>query len=166
MFKFDSVRCFADAANTAAFLCGILIISAHGSNQLQGAVIFDFLANGLAVGTVQGCDNYLFYNRFLAVTKVPLWKKITINIYIILALFMTWIPAYIIVPFFYNVNDPNFTRVLVTTLAAQYWSTIAYNVYFTFEFGKILYDDYMGKATYSQAIKIISIKSIIHCMMR
>jgi hypothetical protein len=95
------------------------------------------------------------------------WKKIGIQIYIWVMLVILWLPAYFIVPFFYDVNSVPFQDVYTITVQLQLFAAIAYNFYFTIEFGLILKSIY-SKSTIQGAslkkAKIIAIKSIIHCV--
>jgi hypothetical protein len=172
--KYNSVRVQTELASIAALIVGILflILKYDGSaSSTTDAFLFDFLYTGLFPLVIQLCDNYMFYSRLKAVTRVRIWKQRLIHLYIFLILSATWFPIYSIVPFFYDTNDADFVYYYFITLSIQVWGTVAFNFYFTFEFSMILRSISTGKASQTEALKrismlraIISFKSIIHCI--
>ena len=166
--KYDSVRIFADICNIACILSSVCIIIIQNTkyDKVQMSILFDFLFCGLFNATIQLCDNYMFYNRFVAVSKPPRWKKNIIHCYIIVPLILLWLPNYTVTPFFYNTNLSNYYIFYMCALVIQNVCTIIYNLYFTFQFGRILYESHYRIRQYSTKTKLIAIKSIVHCITR
>jgi hypothetical protein len=172
--KYNSVRVQTELATIAALVAGILFLILkfnRNSSSTSDAFLFDFLYTGLFPLIIQLCDNYMFYSRLKAVTRVRIWKQRLIHLYIFLILSVTWFPIYSIVPFFYDTNAEKFAYYYFITLSIQVWGTVAYNFYFTFEFSMILRSISTGKASQTEALgristlrAIISFKSIIHCI--
>ena len=166
--KYDSVRIFADICNIACILSSVCIIIIQNTkyDKVQMSILFDFLFCGIFTATIQLCDNYMFYNRFVAVSKPPQWKKNIIHCYIIVALTLSWLPNYTVIPFIYNTNSPHYNQYYTNVLFFQFISTFVYNLYFTFQFGRILYESHYRIRPYSANTKLIAIKSIVHFFTR
>ena len=172
--KYNSVRIQTDLASASAMISGLLLFPLKtypDPYNSQTLLIYDFFYLGLFPLVIQLCDNYMFYSRLIAISKVPNWKRYVFHIYVIIILSTTWFPVYSIIPFFYNTNETLFISYYFITLSVQVWGTVAYNFYFTMEFSKILHSINSGKASKTDALQrtarlrtIISIKSIIHCM--
>ena len=172
--KYNSVRIQTDLASASAVISGLLFFPLkiyENPYSSQSLLIFDFFYVGFFPLVIQLCDNYMFYSRLMAVSKVPAWKRYAMHLYVILILSATWFPMYSIVPFFYDTNNAAIVENYFITLSVQVWGTVAYNFYFTIEFAIILRNINSGKASQTDTLKkssklraIISIKSIIHCM--
>lgn len=135
---------------------------------IRNAVMIDFLSYGLTTLIVQFGDNFMFFWRFLAVVpKTSRLKKAVIYAYIIVIITLLWVPTYTIVPFFYDTNSVSFNNVYYWTLEIQIYGNLAYNFYFSVEFGHILYKIYFDPTfKYSNQVYNISVKSIIHFAIR
>jgi len=105
----------------------------------------------------------MFYNRFKAVQKVAKWKASAIKSYIWIVMTLTWLPAFTIVPYFYDTNSDFFTRLNEIFLFIQGYGGLIYNVYFTYEFAKFLKHASARHSATALRNKKIAIKSIIHC---
>jgi hypothetical protein len=166
--KYNFVRFSTDFSAAMAIFGAIMIfISLDRVNTTRSAICYDFFYNGVSIIGIQLCDNYIFFNRFLVVQKCPTWKRVVIHAYVIFLLIFTWLPAYTIYPFFFDVNSIEFLNVYLTILLPiEGWAVIAYNFYFTAEFTVLLYRIYSKSTvltTSSKRAMIIAYKSIIHC---
>jgi hypothetical protein len=138
--KYCSIRISTDVAASAGLLSGIsLLVYIRYPTPANTAAVYNFFYNGLFTVLIQLSDNYMFYTRLLAVTKVPRWKRIAINAFIWLVLTFTWLPYYTILPFFYDCNSTEAISVYSITLQIEAWSIVVYNFYFTLEFSNVLY---------------------------
>ena len=172
--KYNSVRIQTDLASASAVISGLLFFPLKvykDPYSSQSLLIYDFFYVGFFPLVIQLCDNYMFYSRLMAVSKVPAWKRCAMHIYVVLILSATWFPMYSIVPFFYDTNSASVVNNYYITLGVQVWGTVAYNFYFTIEFAIILQNINSGKASQTDTLKkssklraLISVKSIIHCM--
>ena len=173
-FKYCLVRVQTELGTVAALIAGILFLVlkySSKSTRTSNAFLFDFLYTGALPLIIQLCDNYMFYSRLKAVSRVRKWKQRLIHLYIFVILSMTWFPIYSLVPFFYDTNDVDFVYYYFITLSIQVWGTVAYNFYFTLEFSMVLRSISTGKASQTPALRrisnlraIISVKSLIHCI--
>ena len=172
--NYSSVRIQTDLAAFSLLAAGIIflptgyLVNPYAENSI---FVFDFIFIGFFPLVVQLCDNYMFYSRLRAVTKVPLWKRYAFHLYIVIILCSSWFPLYSFVPFIWNVNTKSSIYAYSIMLPIQVWGTVAYNFYFTFEFAIILRNISNGKGCQTDTLKrtanlraLISIKSIMHCI--
>jgi len=164
------VRACTEISSFSALLsCLMIVLASIYSNPAETALFYDFIYGGVAFAVIQLCDNYLCVNRYRAVVrKIPTWKMITIQSYIIIVLTSTWLPAYTIVPFFYDTNSNTFWIVYNNLLLIQGWGAVLFNFYFTLEFVVFLQRaNFRSPANISSRVsrnKLIAVKSIIHCI--
>ena len=173
-WRFNSVRIKSDLACLSTMLAGLLFIPVRFGGDTPSArsvIFYDFFYIGFFPLCIQLCDNYMFYYRLLAVTKVSPWRRTLFHLYITFVLSATWFPIYSIIPFFLDTNGDAVAYYYFITLSIQVWGTLAYNAYFTIEFSLILRSIRRGKANQTSALRrtanfrtMISIKSIIHCI--
>jgi len=169
-------RCFVqlntDTCATASMLgaVAVLVTGFFGNNVVIAAIFYDFLFSGLwAIAAI--CDMYMFWERFMAVNKnCPKWKKYTLQAYIWMTQLM-WIPAYSFLPFFCDTNTESFWNVYGQFSVVSGYLVLVYNLYFTLEFSFVLYKVVSKTAATTattpfaaKRVKIVSIKSIIHCI--
>jgi hypothetical protein len=79
---------------------------------------------------------------------------------------LTWVLAFTLVPFGYDVNSITFLDIYSSLLLGQLIGAILYMVFFTFEFSLVLYRFYHTSSINSSVLKehkVIAIKSILHC---
>lgn len=135
---------------------------------LRNAVYIDLLSYGLTTLVVQFGDNFMFFWRFLAVApKTSILKKSIIYAYIIIVITLLWVPTYTIIPFFYDTSSVSFNNVYYWALEVQIYGNLAYNFYFSIEFGIILYKIYFDPSfKYSSQVHNISVKSMFHFAIR
>jgi hypothetical protein len=173
--KINSVRIYNDIAAFLGILSGIFVLVALDKPEdlVRWAVDYDFWFSGFCLLGIQLCDNMLFLDRFRAVTTVPTWKLCLIYCWIWTVQVATWLPAYTIVPFFYDTNSLEFAYVFGISTLINTWGSIAYNFYFTFEFSRLLLsstvitfsvDDNNKIIRKWSRLEIIAIKSIGHCI--
>jgi hypothetical protein len=164
--KMHSVRFSSDFAAVNMILYAVfLLIAYYRPNKTKGVICFNVFCTGIYLSSIQLCDAYLFYNRLLAVTNVPKWKKYFTFFYLSVLVFGPYYSVFLWLPLFYDFNSDGYKlssslRVLNTV------GYIAYEIYFLFEFIYVLYKIY-GEENYSsgspnQAILIIIIKSLAH----
>ena len=130
--------------------------------------MIDLLSYGILTLIVQFGDNFMFFWRFIAVSpKMTPLKKSFIYSYIAVILTLLWIPTYTFIPFFYNTNSVSFNNIYYWALQVQIYGCMAYNFYFSLEFGRILYKiSFDPTFKSSPQVFSISVKSIIHFALR
>jgi hypothetical protein len=182
------VRVRTDIAASFTLLSGIFLLSALATpTTTVWAVLIDFFYNGIFAIVIQLCDNYMFFNRYKAVAKPSMFQSVLVHGFIWLVLVLPWAVTFTIVPFFYDTNTDFYTNVYYPYTNYLYsYGTLAFNVYFTVQFGLILRklyrpiiaarsadeceeDDRIPTSESSIArsisrMKVISIKSLIHCV--
>lgn len=171
--KFHGVRQLTEVAAWCTLGHQIFkIIACHDPTTLKSAILVDLFGTAILSGCAQLCDNYMFYYRFLACkpNDVSKMKRYTIHCFIWLILIATWIPGLTILPIFYNTNTEQFWINQYPFISLQTWSLLAYNMYFSCEFGLILCSWNRGQLPgaiqgFADARIIISIKSIAHCLL-
>jgi hypothetical protein len=131
------------------------------------AVVLKQLIVGVFNFSIQLCDNYMFWFRFIAVKpKTPWYMKWLCHLYVLTVL-TPWVTAIFPMPLFLDVNTKSYSRINHALNELYAYGQIAYNTYFTIEFGQILYQlAYDPDCKYSKAAGIIAFKSIIHCICR
>lgn len=191
--KFGHVRLLSDICSLSCFLASVVFYTRKLSHFISdacaavddrwlidveyqlpeapsvtaNAVALDLFGFGIFPLLIQFADNYIFYIRYAAITRVSSPKKIAIHVYIVLVLFLTWIPAYTIVPFFYDVNSPKFLEVFGWSLQFYTWGAFVYNVVFVYQYIEILYKVHFGGATqFSRAVTILCYKTLAHFAIR
>jgi len=158
------VRASTDISAVAALFGAVMVLMCRESpNVVKTAICWDFLYNGFSVATVQLCDNYMFFNRFKAVQEVPNWKAYLMQSYVWIVMTLTWLPAYTLLPYFYDTNSGAFGRINSLFLYVQGYGGVLYNFYFTYEFTLFLYRGASGHSSRYLRHKRIAVKSIIHC---
>ena len=134
-----SVRIQTEIGAFFAVISAVVALEAvKHPTRMYWALLYDLCYNGIFAAIVQLCDNYMFYYRLIAVVRLPLWYRVLINVYIWVVLIFTWLPAFTIVPFFYNENSEAFFSVYIITWAIDTWGNILYNLYFSVHFIIIL----------------------------
>ena len=131
-------------------------------------MMIDLLAYGLLTLVVQYGDNLMFFWRFLAVSPgMTTLRKTFIYLYIFFILTIPWDFTFTFVPFFYDTNAPSYTYAYFWALQVEIYGNILYNVYFSYEFSRILYKIYSDpNFQYSPPVYYISVKSLIHFALR
>ena len=165
-FHFQQVRLLCDLANVGALFSGIcvLIANRYADNKTVVAVFYDFFSNGLFTAFVQFGDVGMFYSRFNAVKgkELKVWQHACIITYIVVLLFLTWMPIYTVAPCCIDVNSDEFTYYYYIILSIQTYAYFAYDAFFTFEFCQIIYKHYKNIQILSGKVIEISWKSLIH----
>ena len=135
---------------------------------VKNAVMIDLLAYGLLTLIVQYGDNVMFFWRFLAIEpQMSTTRKVLIYLYIFFILTIPWDFTFTIVPFFYNTNSSLYLYAYFWALQVEIYGNILYNLYFSFEFSRILYKIYFDpNFKYSPQAFNISVKSLIHFVLR
>ena len=135
---------------------------------VKNAVMIDLLAYGLLTLIVQYGDNVMFFWRFLAIEpQMSTTRKVLIYLYIFFILTIPWDFTFTIVPFFYNTNSSLYLYAYFWALQVEIYGNILYNLYFSFEFSRILYKIYfVPNFKYSPQAFNISVKSLIHFVLR
>lgn len=85
----------------------------------------------------------MFYYRLLAVSKVSVWRRIRINVYIWICLIVPWFPTYNIIPIFVDTNTDIYDLTLYYNVNIVSGLVVFYYFYITLEFSKILFDTYI-----------------------
>lgn len=89
----------------------IYVVAIHYPSKAGNAIINNFLVEGTLNWFCQIADNLIFYYAYKAATnKVPLWKRILIDAYILLILSVSWLPTYTINSFYIDTNSEDYTR--------------------------------------------------------
>jgi hypothetical protein len=127
--------------------------------------------NGVCTATVQVCDNYMFYSRFISVCRISDARCRLIHTYIWILLVLPWFPSFWLIPIFYDTNSVPFQYAFFVAVSCTAALNCAYNWYFTWEFVRILVAIYqptlraVGEELASlQIIRGIAYKSIGHCV--
>jgi hypothetical protein len=114
------------------------ILVTSGDNPVGVAVIYDLLLCGLIIITIQICDFYLFYTRYLAVQRMSWCSRVCNHWFIWIFITMTWLPTYTFVPFITRTRTYSYGAIYVFLLALNLLLTIFYNVYYTVMFVRFL----------------------------
>lgn len=165
-FYFQQVRIICDLANVGALFSGICVLVAnkYASNKTIVSIFYDLFSNGIFTCFVEIGDVGMFYSRFTAVKgkELKFWQHTCIVSYIVVLLFLTWLPVYTIIPCCFDVNSDEFAYYYYILLSIQAYSYFAYDAFFTFEFCQILYKQYRNIQTFSNRVIEISWKSLLH----
>jgi len=163
--RWHFVQALTEISSFASIFGGIaVVIAAHAPNPVKTAICWDFYFNGVSVMAIQLCDNYMFYNRFKAITKISSWKDKSIQMYIWLVMTFSWVPAYTLGPYFVNTNVQPVADLIDLGLLIQGWGAIAFSIYFTYEFTLYLIRGTARTSRVSRRNKKIAGKSILHCV--
>lgn len=166
--KVNYVTCAVNIQATLGILYSIMFyISYEGdANPTKFTVCYNVIGNGICLLGIQLVDNYFFIEVYSCVAKIPKWKKVLVNLFIYIVLVLPWVPAFLFIPLFYDVNSISFLDVYNKLLLLQLIGAIVYMVYFTLEFSIVLYGFYHNSVIDSHVLrkhKIIATKSILHC---
>jgi hypothetical protein len=167
---FKPVRILTEISAVCTLVCCALsLYEGQYPSLLNNAIISELLITGLLNWFTQIADNLIFYLRYAAaMRKIPLWKKVAVGVYIFVVMTISWTPTYTFCPLFTDTNNEEFITTYTTPGLLLYtWGNVLYNFVFTDEFVRILYRvHYMGSKQYSAAAQIISVKCILHCLLR
>jgi hypothetical protein len=138
-WEFSAVRkCVDIAALTSAIQSIFLLISFNNPNITKSAILRNLVSYGILQCIVLLCDNYMFYKSYSAVIKVQPWKRNLIHCYVWIILILTWLPKWIIVPFFSTPGNEDYIDAYFVMDQMSYYGNIAYNFYFTVQFTRVL----------------------------
>lgn len=171
-FTYTSTRLQTELAAAATLFGAICLwVSTSFPNPTKSAVLVDFFFNGLCTATVQLCDNYMFFSRFVSVCKISDGRSRLIHLYIWVLLTLPWSLAFWLIPIFYDTNTPEFQYAFFITVSCTAALNVVFNWYFTGEFVRMLAAIYkptmwaVGEDLASlQIIRSIAYKSIGHCI--
>jgi hypothetical protein len=157
--------CTDFAAFNMCLAATLTFVAVYRPNATKSALTIYVFGTGFCAQGIQLCDMYMFYNRLLAVTKIPPWKKFFTYFYIYAIITGPYYSSYVWFPLFYDLNS-NGSYLSVFLLSLNAWGNLAFNTYFTFEFVYVLYNIY-GEKDFSSGssnrnITLIVIKSLLH----
>jgi hypothetical protein len=115
---------------------------------------------------VQLCDNSIFYFGYRALHKNTITNRFTYLClsYTIIFMSLSWLPIYLILPYIESDSSSVFIQIYENNATNIYtYSNIAYNLFFTVEFTKIIYYYQHNEKNISLTTYIIAVKCIIHC---
>lgn len=80
------VTCAVNIQATLGIIYSIMFCVSFffGSNPTKSAICYDLIANGITILGIQLIDNYFFIERFLCISKIPMWKKAFVHSFICL----------------------------------------------------------------------------------
>jgi len=172
--KGSFVRTASDCSLLSGAAMGLMMIMASIQPNPVKTTICCNVFESIFYAIIQVFDNYMFYNRLKACTKLRTWAKICITSYIWLVLVLTWVPVYTFVPCFLDTNATHFQYVYEILLLIWGWGSVGYNLLFTILFIRIIFHSQLSLAELSgrslaarhTAVKInrISSRSIVHCI--
>ena len=122
----------------------------------QNLITYGFLSCG-----IQALDNYFVYTLYFAATKVPLWERCVIHIYIWLTV-LCFLPFVTLVPFFVDLNT-NLGIQMYTILGSYCWSALylSYNFYFGWKIWFIIQKRFF-LANRMNSVTMLSYRNILH----
>lgn len=151
--KMHFVRVATDIACILSILLSIfMLIAIQNPNPTKSAVMVNFFSIGLFLSGTQLCDGYVFYNRLKAVKNLSYFTRMCIHFYINIILILPAMLPFTILPLFVDVSSDNAYNIIFISFEIQLALTIIYNVYFTFEFGRIFYQLYFGGSTLASGL--------------
>lgn len=157
--------CCDFAALNMCLAAALTFLALYKPNATKLVLCLYVFGTGTCAYCIQLCDMYMFYNRLLAVTKIPKWKRVFTHIYIYAIITGPYYSLYLWIPLFYDLNSDGY-YLSYFLLALNAWGTIVFNVYFTFEFIYVLYSIYYEKdfssGSPNRTITLIVIKSLLH----
>lgn len=116
--------------------------------------------------TIQLTDNYMFWYRYMAVVpKVSFLQKVAVHAWVGLVM-CPWVITNFPMPLFLDVNDKYYMGIDYVLNVIYAFGQIAFNLYFSYEFGLILYNlAYDPECKYSRAAGVVAIKTLLHCVI-
>jgi len=134
---------------------------------LNDAFLVNLCVYGIFGTTVQLCDNYMTFSRYLVVfPKTTIIFKVTVHLYIWMLLIFTYLPFQTILPCFVDTNSASISK--TNTIFAGYIfmiSYLLYNAYFSFKFWSALNNKHMFGGC-SRNMVILGYKNLLHIFIR
>ena len=153
------VRLCTEVGAVALMISSCLLLSKEmmGSEDPTNWVLsIDFFYYGVLTLLIQLCDNRMFYQTLKASTKINQKIRVSLCLYVIFILVLSWIPAYTVVPFFYDTNTEYF----------MYWKGIGVNIrtwgHILFNFTLSYHGVFQGKCGDFFNNKLFTMKNILH----
>lgn len=138
------------------------LISAHRQNLTKTAICWNLFGNGVFGDGMQLLDTLLFISRYRAVTTMSNLKLWLTCLWIGIVILLPYYSTVTFLPLFINTNAvPEFNTYAFFVTS---FGTILYNVYYTYEFTVLMYGYIKNMITHSDTLKMIVIKSLIHCI--
>jgi hypothetical protein len=169
---YKSVRVLSEICTVGCMLTAVCIFIGYFSeggtpSPTMNAVVNDAVITGLLNLVIQLTDNYMFWYRYMAVIpKIPLIKKIAVHSWVAFVL-CPWFITDFPMPLFVDVNTDFYVSINNVFNQMVAYGQIAFNLYFSYEFGLILYQlKYDPHCKYSEAARRIAIKTLLHCLIR
>ena len=133
--KYGKLRICTEIAAVTTLIQAVCYFQCADTCSLRrSAYLLNVVSNGICGTINQICDNYIVYNRFLVIygCKDQKYHKIVIA-YVVIFLYLTWVPLYTIVPFFIDLNTHESKRnIMILTNFILLPTYIFYDLYFTY----------------------------------
>jgi len=137
------------------------------------AVAYNIGIMTLTSGVTQAVDNFITYDRYRVLNhKVNNWLKYLALFWVVVMLFLTWVPFFTFLPFFIDMNDTN-NADMYTIIGNYLWwaSYFAYNYFFAFMIARRLYihvyvyTEHDHNQPRSEPLIIWGVKAFIHALL-
>ena len=158
----NEIKFVCITAGIINIIANVLSIVVYPTNNEQAFLFIIIYGNYI----VQLCDNSIFYFGYRAMHKNTITNRFTYLCasYTIIFMSLSWLPLYLILPYVESDSSSVFIQIYVNNATNIYtYSNIAYNLFFTVEFAKILYYYHYNEKNISLTTYIISVKCTIHC---
>ena len=122
---------------------------------------------GLFGTTVQLCDNYMTFSRFLVVyPKTSRRARIAVHAYIWILMIFTYLPYQTILPCFLNTNNDDVVNAQDITSGIIFMAAyLSYNVFFSYMFWRALHEKNTVAST-SKSMIVLGYKNLTHTFIR
>jgi len=166
--RYTFTRGAAEVSASTGLIASVLTIICHKyPTPVAISVLYDVLVCACCNFVAQLCDNWVVFERAKAIRNVSKLEEWLIKAYIALVLFAPWWLPYWLFPFFCNVNDGIMITFVYTGGKICGVGNVVYNTWYTFSFARTLYlvssKAETANFVQSRKIKIIALKSIVHC---
>lgn len=166
--SYHFVRLCTEVGSIALIVAATLLLQNKESNtddMYKWDILINFVYCGLGTLLIQLCDNQMFYRKFKAVTKVSYVMKISISLYIFLILVCTWLPAYTIVPFFFDTNSGYFSYWKNIGVNIRTWGHLLFNFALSSHFNHRCLRGLSCSSITSWKLKTIAARNTVHCLL-
>jgi len=154
--KFRVIRVVNDFAAVVSLIqAAAFLRCSSGCSLRESAYLLNVLANTICGGISQICDNYIVFNRYVAVAySVTNTHKYIALIYLFLFGYVSWVPFFTIVPWFYDVNGVFvYSLVVLLSIYGFFLSYVLYDLFYTL---------LIVRRLTGVTLRSLAIKSIIH----
>lgn len=150
--RYNFVRILSECGALALIIASTLLIfddrnNHNYDNDINGKkpstdfvekkdLIIYVLYGGLLTLLIQLSDNYMFFKRLSAVTRMNMKIRILLYSYICIFLVSSWVSVYVILPFFYDIDSQDYKYWNYIGTSIRAWGHVIYNCTLSFYFRK------------------------------